>query len=104
MRGTRQLLREMDAKLDVLLARQANQLKREDTMAKTLDDVLADVQAETTVTQSAITLLQGLKAQLDAAIAAGDLGKVQQIADGIEANTAALSAAVSANTSAAPTP
>ncbi len=99
--SNRALLKAINAKLDRLLAQAAAQTEREDAMAKTLDDVLADVQAETTVTQSAITLLQGLKAQLDAAIAAGDLTKVQQIADGIEANTAALSAAVSANTPAA---
>lgn len=101
-KSKRQLLNEINAKLDRLLAQQAVQTGVEARMAKTLDDVLADVAAETTVTQSAITLLQGLKAQLDAAIAAGDLTKVQAIADGIEANTASLSAAVIANTPAAP--
>lgn len=84
----------LDRTLDTLLA-------KETTMAKTLDDVLADVTAETTVTQSAITLLQQIKAALDAAIASGDVTKIQAISDQLEANTAALAAAVTANTPAA---
>lgn len=74
----------------------------ETNMAKTLADLQADVIAEATVNQSAITLLQGLKAQLDAAIASGDPAQIQAISDSLEANTAALAAAVTANTPAAP--
>lgn len=72
------------------------------TMAATLDQVVSDVAAQTTVINSAITLLQQIKAALDAAIATGDLAKVQAVATQIEANTAALAAAVAANTPAAP--
>lgn len=71
-------------------------------MAATLDQVVSDVAAQTTVINSAITLLQQIKAALDAAIATGDLAKVQAVATQIEANTAALAAAVAANTPAAP--
>ena len=56
----------------------------------TLDDVQADVTAQTTVVASAVTLLQGLSAQLAAAIASGDLTKIQAIKDGIDANTTTL--------------
>jgi len=67
-------------------------------MAKSLDDLIDDVTAQTTVVSSIVTLVSGLKAQLDAAIASGSMAKVQQIADALEANTSALSAAVTAGT------
>jgi len=67
-------------------------------MAKTLDDVIDDVTAQTTVVQSIVTLIAGLKTQLDAAIASGNMAKVQQVADAIEANTSALASAVTSGT------
>lgn len=75
-------------------------------MATPIDDIKAAVAAEVTVTQSAITLLQQLKTQLDAAVAAGDLSQVEALAQQLGSNTSALAAAVSANTPAvaAPTP
>jgi len=79
-------------------------LAKEIRMAKTLDDVLADVTAQTTVVQSVLTLIEGLKQQLADALASGDPAKVQAVLDGLEANTASLSAAVTANTPAPPTP
>jgi hypothetical protein len=69
-------------------------------MAKTLDDVLLDVASQKTVVASAVTLLQGLQAQLAAAIASGDMAKVQAVADGIEVNTSDLAAAVASGTGA----
>ena len=75
-----------------------------------VDRLTADVTAEKTAEDSAIALLQGLKAQLDAALAAGTpdavVAQVQQVADAIEQNTASLGAAVAANQPAAapPTP
>jgi len=62
----------------------------------TLDELKAKVDAEGTVEQSAITLLQGLSAQLTAA--KNDPAQIQAIADEIDANSASLAAAVSANT------
>ena len=88
----------IEGKLDLILAALRATKTQEGIMAKTLDDVLADVIAQKTVVGSAVTLLQGIKAALDAAIAAGDMSKVEAIADGIEANTADLAAGVSANT------
>ena len=67
-------------------------------MAKTLDDLILDVTAQTTVVQSVLTLINGLKTQLDAAVASGNMAKVQQIADALEANTATLANGVTANT------
>lgn len=69
-------------------------------MAKTLDDVQADVNDERTVVDSAIALLNGLSDQLKAT--QGDPAKVQAIIDAIDAQKADLAAAITANTPAAP--
>lgn len=93
--GERRLMEMIEA-LDLKLS-----TKQEKTMAL-IDDTLADVTAQTTVEQSAVTLLNSLSAQL--AAAGTDPVKLQQIKDGLDANTAALAAAVAANTPAAPAP
>lgn len=70
----------------------------------------ADVAAEKTVEDSAVTLLQGLSAQLAAALAAAanagatpaQLQALTDLSTTLEANTTTLSAAVTANTPAAP--
>jgi hypothetical protein len=72
-----------------------------DHMAGELDSLQAEVTNNTNVTQSAITLLQGLKSQLDAAIASGDMSQVQALSDQLGQNDVNLAAAISANT---PTP
>lgn len=84
----------LKAKLNLLL-------KRMDTIVATLDNLEADVKAQATVIGSAVTLLQGLKAALDAAIASGDMSRVVAVNAQLESQTAALAAAVAANT---PTP
>lgn len=66
-----------------------------------LDDVLADVNAETTLITGVSSLLTGLKAAVDAA--KGDQAKIDQIFAVAEANKAALAGALAANTPAAPT-
>lgn len=72
----------------------------------TVDQVLVDLQAEvqenTTVVGSAITLLTGLKTALDNAIANNDMTAVAAIRDSIAQNNDALAAAVAANTPSAP--
>jgi len=88
-------LRRIEQKLDLLVALW---FQGEQRMAKTLDDLIDDVTGQTTVVQSIVTLVTGLKTQLDAAIASGNMAKVQQVADAIEANTAALASAVTSGT------
>lgn len=70
-------------------------------MAGELDALRAEVANNTTVANSAVALLQGLKAALDAAIASGDMSQVQALSDQLGQNDTALAAAVAANT---PTP
>lgn len=67
-----------------------------------LDDLKAKVEAEQTVIDSAIALLNGLSAQIKAASL--DSATMQSLADEVSAKTAALAAAVAANTPAAPAP
>jgi hypothetical protein len=68
----------------------------------TLTDLQTQVAANTDVINSAIALIQGLKGQLDAAIASGDPAQLQALSDALGSSDAALAAAVAANTPAAP--
>lgn len=72
--------------------------QKEITMAATLDDLINDVTANKQVTDSVVTLLNGIAAQLAAAIASGDPVKIQAVHDGLVANSTALANAVAANT------
>jgi uncharacterized membrane protein affecting hemolysin expression len=70
-------------------------------MSTQMDALTAQVAQTNTVEESAITLLQGLKAALDAAIASNDPAQLQALSDSLAGETAALSAAITANTPAA---
>lgn len=70
-------------------------------MANELDNLKAAVAKDTEVDSSAITLLNGLKAQLDAAIASNDPAQLQALSDQLGTNAQALADAVTANTPAA---
>lgn len=67
-----------------------------------LADIRAAVEAQATVEQSVITLLQQLAQELRDALANNDPAAMQQLVDQINAQTQALSEAVTANTPAAP--
>lgn len=77
-------------------------------MARTLDDVLADVTAERSQIDSLAQLTTGLKEQLDAVLAGAltpeQQAKVDAIFEGVESNKAAIVLAINANTPASPTP
>lgn len=67
-------------------------------MAVTVNDLIAKVAALKTVDDSVLALITGIKAQLDAAIAANDPAALQSLSDSLDAETARLQAAVTANT------
>lgn len=76
-------------------------LEKVQHMTTIQDQLVADVALQTTINQSAITLLQGLKNRLDMAIAANQQGDPTQLAAlsaSLEANNSALAAAITANT------
>lgn len=66
-----------------------------------IDDILQDVQDESTLEDSAVTLLGNYHDQVIAA--AGDQAKLEQIKAGLETNKAKIAAALTANTPAAAT-
>lgn len=68
------------------------------TMSDQLTALTAKVEANATVTESAITLLTGLKSSLDEAIASDDPLALADLSDRLGAQTEALAAAVTANT------
>lgn len=86
------------AQTALLMAIQAQGVKIMATVAQ----VQADVTAEDTVIDSAVTLLQGLSAALTAA--GTDPAALDALKADIDAKTATLAAAVVANTPGAPSP
>ena len=89
--------RRVERKIDEILAAVKQGAQR---MSQQLDDLTAEVAAATTIEQSAVTLIQGLAAQL--AAAGTDPAKLQALHDSLKASSDALAAAVAANTPAAP--
>lgn len=73
-------------------------------MANELADLKAKVAGNTTVIESALTLINGFKAALDAAIANGDPAALAALSAELGAEDDKLAAAVAANTPAAPQP
>jgi hypothetical protein len=90
----------LERKIDVILHKLDRLLTFAEREKMTLDELQLQVTQNTTVEASAITLIQGLAAQL--AAAAQDPVKVQALADELNASATALAAAVTANTPAVP--
>ena len=100
----------LDPRVQAQLDRIENLLKGIYTMANALDTDIASLQAEVTaetaVEQSAITLIDGIAAQIAAAVAASqaagataaELQAVTNLQAAIQASSTALAAAVTANT------
>jgi len=71
-------------------------------MATPIEDLVREVSESRTVNGSAVTLLAGLKAALDAAIAANDMSMVIAAAADLDAQQSELVAAITANTPVSP--
>lgn len=67
-----------------------------------LTDLQAQVAANTSVEASAVTLIQGLAAQIAAAVGANDTAALQALSSQLNSSATALAAAVTANTQTAP--
>lgn len=89
-----------DAKLDDILSRLRALQGEGRTMSKELDDLRAEVERDRTVDESAITLLNGLSAQI--AAQKDDPVALAKLAEDLKGQSDALAAAVAANTPAAP--
>jgi len=93
-----------NAQLDRIEALVRSIAQSEATMAGELAGLQAQVAANTDVIESAITLIQGIKAALDAAIASGDPAALAALSATLSSEDEKLAAAVAANTPAPPTP
>ena len=90
-------LQRIEAKVDLLLGVTVNLAQKEKVM---LDDIQAAVEAQTTVIDSVVTLLNKLSAKVAELVAAGtvDPAKVTELTNAIKANAQRLADAVAANT------
>jgi hypothetical protein len=87
-------------KLDAILRILQDIRRKEVIILKEMDDLETQVTGIESVDQSAVTLIQGIAAQL--ADAKTDPAKIQALADRLNASATALAAAITANTPAAP--
>ena len=91
---------EVRAKLDAIQALLVVMQGKEDTMSAELDALTVQVAANIQVEQSAITLIQGIAAQLTAL--KNDPAAITALADSLKSSADNLAAAITANTPAAP--
>jgi hypothetical protein len=85
-------LDDIEIKLDLII-------KNQGTIMAALDDLTAQVAANTTVSQSALTLINGIAARITAA--GTDPTKLAALTASLKSDDDALAAAVTANTPAA---
>jgi len=88
----------LNDKLDLVLRLLIHVLNKENLLMATLQDVTAAVAAESTVDDSIIVLLNGIVQQLKDAQASNDPAALDVVVANIQANTAKIQAAVTANT------
>lgn len=94
LRSISESLCDLHRKLDAHI-KKTNQ--RHTRIMNELDNLKAEVAATREVEQSAIVLLKGLKAKLDAAIASGDPKALTELSDSLGSERAELAAAVAEN-------
>lgn len=84
----------------LILSNQQKLLQGEVAMSQQLDDLTTQVAANTTVEESAVTLINGIAAQL--AAAGTDPVKLTALKNSLSASAGDLAAAITANTPAPP--
>ena len=87
-------------RLDKIVRQIRKLTKKVIRMSETIQELTSRVEMLETVGDSAIELLHGLKAQLDAAIANNDMSQVKALSDRIGAQTQEMADAIVANTAA----
>lgn len=91
----------LNKKLDQIIRALEADKKRDTQMAQNLEELATDVQENTDATSSILSVLEGVNQQLKDALATGDVAKIQELSDQIDANTQRLTDAAVANTGAA---
>ena len=92
----------VDRKVDQIVALLQTLTRGSKLMTKELDTLIERVTAIESVGDSAVVLLNELKAELDAAIAADDAAALQELSDRLGAQAQELADAIVANTPVAP--
>ena len=98
---------KLEKKVDLTIQLLNHIIRSLNLMSVEVDALVAEVATVTTVEQSAIALIQGIAAQVTAAVAASDaetIAKVKAVTDTLVASSTALAGAVTAATPAAPAP
>lgn len=85
-------------RLDYLIGKVHRLISMGGEQMAALDDLKAEVEKVKTVEASAVTLIVGLKAKLDEAIASGDPAALTALSADLDASATALADAVTANT------
>jgi hypothetical protein len=98
LRKVESVERKLERRTDALSRKLIASKHREEQMAGELDALRLEVEENTTVVGSAVTLLAQLKAMLDEAIVNEDWTAVKALSETLSVNTDALAAAVAANT------
>jgi hypothetical protein len=86
---------EQESKLVVMLKSLLHEVNK---MSVELETLVSEVAEIKTVSESAITLLVGLKAKLDEAIASNDPQALIDLSNSLDASSKALAEAIAANT------
>lgn len=101
MFGIIERLKRIEHTQQAILNNQHFIIQKLNKMDQSLENLQAEVAQDTTVMGSAVTLIQGIKAQLDAAIAAngaGDSTQLDALSASLGASRESLAAAITANT------
>lgn len=77
-------------------------INMQEILMSALDDLKAEVERNTSLEQSAVTLIQGIAQQLKDALAANDPVALQDLTTKLSSSADALAAAITANTPAPP--
>lgn len=89
-------------RLDVICQKLDRLIERQNIIMATMTDLQAAVTRETDAENSVVALLEGISQQLKDAKAANDPAALDKVIADIDANTAKMALAVTANTAPAP--
>jgi hypothetical protein len=99
--GLMGLLRRIETQQRQIRMGMERHFNRQENIMSALDDLAAQVEKNASVEASAVSLIQGIASQLQAALARNDNAAIVALTQQLATNAEALGAAVAANTPAA---
>lgn len=94
----KELVNNVDPQLKTLLDVNQNLITKVNEMANAIEALKAAVENEKSVSAGLVALCDSISSQLKEALASGDMGAVQQLANDLSGNTRTLQEAVLRNT------